>query len=267
MKKYKIALAGNPNVGKTCIFNSLTGSNQHVGNWPGVTVERKEGNVNVDGSEYEIVDLPGIYSFSPNTIDEKISRDFLVEEKPDGVILVVDASNLERNLYILTQALELRKKVILVLNMMDVVRKENMKIDTDNLKNILGIPIIEACASTGEGIKELTRELKRLDSWEMPGFRIDYGERVDKAIDILADYFESKGILYDKRWFAIKALEDDRQILSFIHARNDSSDLFNEIQLAKNEINKYVSDLDTFFIEKKYGFVSGIVHECVKVCL
>ncbi|MCK9475888.1 MAG: ferrous iron transport protein B [Candidatus Muirbacterium halophilum] len=264
MKKYKIALAGNPNVGKTCIFNSLTGSNQHVGNWPGVTVERKEGYITISGAEYEIVDLPGIYSFSPNTLDEKISRDFLVEEKPDAVILVVDASNLERNLYILTQALELKKKVILVMNMMDIVRKENIKIDIEGLKKILGIPVIEACASKCEGNEEIKKELARLDEWEIPEFRINYGERVDKAIDILGDFFEKKGITYDKRWFAIKTLEDDKQILALIQGRDDSAELFKEIDLAKKEIEKYVNDLDTFFIEKKYGFVSGVVHECVK---
>ncbi|MCK9225617.1 MAG: ferrous iron transport protein B [Candidatus Muirbacterium halophilum] len=264
MKKYKIALAGNPNVGKTCIFNSLTGSNQHVGNWPGVTVERKEGYITISGAEYEIVDLPGIYSFSPNTLDEKISRDFLVEEKPDAVILVVDASNLERNLYILTQALELKKKVILVMNMMDIVRKENIKIDIEGLKKILGIPVIEACASKCEGNEEIKKELAKLDEWEIPEFRINYGERVDKAIDILGDFFEKKGITYDKRWFAIKTLEDDKQILALIQGRDDSAELFKEIDLAKKEIEKYVNDLDTFFIEKKYGFVSGVVHECVK---
>jgi len=266
IKKIKVALAGNPNVGKTCVFNALTGSNQHVGNWPGVTVEKKEGFFNDGRTEVELVDLPGIYSFSPNSLDEKISRDFLLQDDVEGVVLVVDASNLERNLYLLTQALELRKKTILVLNMMDVVRKENMKINIKELSDILGVPVIEAVASNGEGINHLRDAIIQFSEYDKPDFKINYGERIDCAIDELALYLNENKVMsnYDPRWLSIKLLEDDIEIFREFEKNGSSKEISEIVDEKRKIIERYAADdIDTFFIEKKYGYVSGLVKEVV----
>ena len=150
----KIALAGNPNCGKTTMFNALTGSNQYVGNWPGVTVEKKEGKLK-GHKEVVLQDLPGIYSLSPYTLEEVVARNYLINEKPDAIINIIDATNLERNLYLSTQLLELGVPVIMALNMMDLVRKRGDEIDKAKLAKALGCEVMECSALKGEGIKEL----------------------------------------------------------------------------------------------------------------
>ncbi|MGM0608889.1 MAG: ferrous iron transport protein B [Candidatus Muiribacteriota bacterium] len=267
MENLKIALAGNPNVGKTCVFNYLTGSNQHVGNWPGVTVEKKEGYFKKEGINVEIVDLPGIYSFSPNSLDEKISRDFLIEENPDGVVLVVDATNLERNLFLLVQVLELKKKAILVLNMMDEVRKSKINIDTKELSKILNIPVIESVAFKGEGISLLKDEILKFNEREEPEFKIDYGERIDGAVNKFASFLEVQFPKYDKRWLSIKALESDPDVMAMIENNPYRNQILEELENTRKEIGKYGDELDTFFIERKFGYVSGLTKECVKKSL
>ena len=156
---YKIALAGNPNSGKTTVFNYLCGAREKIGNWPGTTVEKKQGYFTYQDERVEVVDLPGTYSLSVYSVDERIARDFLIKEKPDLVVCVIDATNLERNLYLVIQLLELGQAVLLDLNMMDRVRKANIKIDTQKLSKILGIDIVETVASKGEGIDELKEKI------------------------------------------------------------------------------------------------------------
>ncbi|MFW6139620.1 MAG: FeoB small GTPase domain-containing protein, partial [Spirochaetota bacterium] len=151
-KEIRVAVAGNPNSGKTTVFNNLTGSHQHVGNWPGVTVEKKEGMFKYNGCRVKVVDLPGTYSLSAYSIDERIARSFLLEEKPDAVVTVIDASNLERNLYLVIQLLELGANVVLDLNMMDIVEKRGLKIDKENISRILGAPVVDTIAFRGKGI-------------------------------------------------------------------------------------------------------------------
>ena len=153
--KRRIALVGNPNCGKTTLFNSLTGSNQYVGNWPGVTVEKKEGTAKLDGNEYTVVDLPGIYSLSPYSMEEIVARDFIIEEKPDCVIDIVDATNLERNFYLTIQLLELERPMVVALNFMDDVAKRGDQIDIPRMSRELGVPVVPIVARTGEGIDEL----------------------------------------------------------------------------------------------------------------
>ena len=148
----KIGLAGNPNCGKTTMFNELTGSSQYVGNWPGVTVEKKGGKLK-GNKDVEIVDLPGIYSLSPYTLEEVVTRDFMINDKPDAIINIVDASNIERNLYLTTQILELGIPTVIALNMMDIVKKNGDKIDVDKLSKLLGCPVVETSAIKGNGIK------------------------------------------------------------------------------------------------------------------
>jgi ferrous iron transport protein B len=153
--KIKIALIGNPNCGKSSLFNALTGSRQHVGNWPGKTVEKKEGYCNYNGTELEIVDLPGTYSLTAYSIEEVITRDYLINEKPDAVISVIDASNLERNLYLTIQVLEMGIPTIVALNMADLAKANGISIDIDQLQNALAAPIVETIASEGAGITDL----------------------------------------------------------------------------------------------------------------
>jgi ferrous iron transport protein B len=155
MKKRRIALAGNPNAGKTTIFNALTGANQHVGNWPGKTVERKTGHFRYRGYEIELVDLPGTYSLSAYSPEEVIARDFILNESPDLVVIVVDAANLERNLYLAVQVLELEVPAILVLNMIDMADARGFQIDDEQLSRTLQVPVVSAVARKGRGIKEL----------------------------------------------------------------------------------------------------------------
>ena len=155
----KFALAGNPNCGKTTMFNALTGANQYVGNWPGVTVEKKEGKVKGNKEDnITVVDLPGIYSLSPYTLEEVVSRDFLLNEDPDVIIDLVDATNIERNLYLTTQLIETGVPVVIALNMADLIEKRGLKIDTKRLSMVLGCPIIETSALKGTGLKELIAE-------------------------------------------------------------------------------------------------------------
>jgi ferrous iron transport protein B len=159
MPEYTVALAGNPNVGKSTIFNALTGSRQHVGNWPGKTVEKKEGNFSFDGFKLKVVDLPGTYSLTPFSMEEIIARDYIVEEHPDMVVVVLDAANLERNLYLVVQVLETRTPVVVALNMNDVAQSRGLKIDASRLAVKLNAPVVPTVASTGEGIEELKRTI------------------------------------------------------------------------------------------------------------
>ena len=155
MSDFTIAVAGNPNVGKSTVFNALTGSRQHVGNWPGKTVEKKEGTLHHEGREFKVVDLPGTYSLTAYSLEEMIARDYIVEEHPDVVLVVVDAANLERNLYLVVQVLETGAKVIVALNMSDVAKTRGLKIDIPRLSQGLGVPVVPTVASKGDGVAEL----------------------------------------------------------------------------------------------------------------
>jgi len=169
MRKLRIALAGNPNAGKTTIFNALTGSNQHVGNWPGKTVEQKTGKFQYDGCQIELVDLPGTYSLSAYSPEEVIARDFILNQSPDLVLIVIDAANLERNLYLAVQVLELEVPSVIILNMIDMAEARGYQIDLDHLSQILQAPVITAVARKGRGIKEIKELiLNSLQQYTMP---------------------------------------------------------------------------------------------------
>ena len=203
----KIALAGNPNSGKTTIFNALTGSSQHVGNWPGVTVEKKDGRLK-GKPDVVIQDLPGIYSLSPYTLEEVVTRNYLVAEKPDTIINIVDASNLERNLYLTTQLLELGIPVVIALNMMDIVRKRGDKIDVSKLQDQLRCPVVETSAVSGDGLQQLINqacELAQLGKASQP--QIVFSQRLEKTLAQVGDLLETAGVLKRpelKRWLAVK---------------------------------------------------------------
>ncbi len=216
-KEITIALAGNPNSGKTTVFNNLTGARQHVGNWPGVTVERKEGYVSYQGYSIKVVDLPGVYSLTAYSLDEIIARNFVVEEKPDMVVDVVDASNLERNLYLAVQLMEMGARLIIALNMMDQAESRGHVIDVPRLSQLIGVPIIPMVASRNRGTEELLRGIVNVGGNKVQGveLRLRYDEHVEEELAKLEELISETELSekYSPRWLAIKLLEDDGEIV------------------------------------------------------
>ncbi|HNR80165.1 MAG TPA: ferrous iron transport protein B, partial [Mesotoga infera] len=213
LKKTTVALLGNPNVGKTSIFNCLTGSKQIVANWPGVTVEKRVGSLKHGDIALDIVDLPGTYTLGSRSIDEKIARDFLIDERPNVVVVIGDAINLERSLYLLLQVLELRGDVVLVVNAVDEARKAGLEIDKNELGKQLGIPVVMTSAATGEGIEELKETLVK-SVRSSSHIHYLFSEEIEQRIEALAGRFRLVPALseFDSRWLAIKSLEHDSEV-------------------------------------------------------
>jgi ferrous iron transport protein B len=216
-KEITIALAGNPNSGKTTVFNSLTGARQHVGNWPGVTVEKKEGNCSYNGYSIKVVDLPGVYSLTAYSLDEVIARNFVVEGKPDVVVDIVDASNLERNLYLTVQLLEMGAWVIVALNMMDEADSRNYHIDVAGLSHLLGTPVVPMVANRNRGTVELFDEIVKVaeNKARVKGLKVEYGREVEQEISKLEKLISQSELSskYSPRWLAVKLLERDEEII------------------------------------------------------
>lgn len=217
-KEITVALAGNPNCGKTTVFNNLTGAHQHVGNWPGKTVEKKEGVCEFQGYRLKIVDLPGVYSLTAYSPDEVVARDFILEEKPDIVVDILDASNLERNLYLTVQILEMRAPLVIVLNMMDMAESRNYRIDVGGLSREIGAPVVPMVANRNRGTDVLLQEI--VNSFERKSERkeikLHYGHELEQHISELEDIIASDEELsrrYPPRWLAIKLLEEDEEVL------------------------------------------------------
>ncbi len=210
----KVALAGNPNVGKSLIFNALTGARQKVGNWPGVTVERKEGICEYKGIKMQVVDLPGIYSLTATSIDEKIARDYILNEKPDVVVDIVDASNLERNLYLTLQLIEMEANIVVALNKIDLAESRGYRIDVKKLSMELEVPVVPMVAIRNEGIEELKRAIVyAARNPKKPVIR--YTDEIERVIDSIQKKVVENSILpeYPPRFVAIKLLELDEDIL------------------------------------------------------
>ncbi len=262
----KIALAGNPNVGKSTLFNALTGSHQHVGNWPGKTVEKKEGRLHLDGQDVIVVDLPGTYSLTAYSIEEIISRDFIINERPGAVIAVVDAANLERNLYLVTQVLELETPVILALNMSDIARNRGLSIDPQKLsRGLNGAPVIETVGSSGIGVDALKTAIRQTAAVaDQRPARIVYSEALENEIAQLEPAIRAVPALvqqYRPRWLAIKLLEADEDILkrleahpTLIAAGHAGSE---RIEAATGE------DAETLITDARYNFIGGLVSEAL----
>jgi len=255
-----IALAGNPNVGKSTLFNALTGSHQHVGNWPGKTVEKKEGSLRVGGDEIVVVDLPGTYSLTAYSIEEIISRDFILLEQPGAVVVVVDAANLERNLYLVTQLMELDIPLVLALNMIDMARKRGMRIDVRLLSARLGgIPVVEVVGNSGIGIESLKEAIRTIVRRSDPGtVRIPYDDAVEAELPLLQTAIESAGFPRP-RWTAIKLLEGDLQVTETIAQRGGGA-LVEAAQAAMTRIEAATGeDAETLLTDGRYQFIMGLV--------
>ena len=216
-KEIIIALAGNPNSGKTTVFNNLTGARQHVGNWPGVTVEKKEGSCSKRDYNIKVVDLPGVYSLTAYSPDEVIARDFILEEKPDAVVDIVDASNLERNLYLTVQLLEMGARVIVALNMMDQADSREHRIDVTGLSHLLGVPVIPLVASRNQGTTELLEEMVNVakNKTNVKGLKVEYGKEVEEELAELEGVVCKSKLAskYSPRWLAVKLLEGDEEVV------------------------------------------------------
>ncbi|WP_294847150.1 ferrous iron transport protein B [uncultured Eubacterium sp.] len=252
----KIALAGNPNCGKTTLFNALTGSNQYVGNWPGVTVEKKEGKLKKH-SEVTITDLPGIYSLSPYTIEEIVARDYLINEKPDAVLNIIDGTNLERNLYLTTQVVELGIPVVVAVNMMDIVRKNGDKINIEELSRQLACPVYEISALKGTGIKEVANAAVEAASKEPTEPQHKYSGVVEHALAHIEEAALHSMPDNQQRWYAIKIFEGDEKVLEQV--KIDSATLAhikNDIESAEKELD---DDAESIITNERYLYIASII--------
>lgn len=268
MEKIKIALAGNPNVGKSTLFNQLTGMRQHVGNWPGKTVEKKEGTFKYGGYEMDVVDLPGNYSITAYSVEEIVSRDYIVNEDPDVIVNVVEAANLERNLYLTIQMLELGANVVLALNMNKFADEKGFKIDIDMLSTLLGIPVVKFEAVDETGREDLLKSiLKVLKSPNNVIDRIEYGSEIDEHILQLKKVIdETKTELNSpSSWIALKLLEDDIEIVEKVkNSVNGSKILEETIKIQKHLSKVFGDDPDAAITDARYGFIAGLIQESVE---
>ena len=261
----RIALAGNPNCGKTTMFNALTGANQYVGNWPGVTVEKKEGRLKTSKGDEEIIitDLPGIYSLSPYTLEEVVSRDYLLKERPEAVINLVDATNIERNLYLTSQLLELGIPVVIALNMSDLLAKKGDRIDTERLSALFGCQVVETSALKGTGLKEVTDQAvdaAREQKWKAPGrvFPARVESAILKAEEALGDRVEPSL----RRWYAIKLLERDPKVEADLKL---SASAMASIRTEADSLERDMDDdMESIITDARYGYIGEVIGEAVK---
>ena len=258
----RIALAGNPNCGKTTMFNDLTGANQYVGNWPGVTVEKKEGKYTKD-KDVTVTDLPGIYSLSPYSPEEIVARDYLLDGDPDVVINLIDATNLERNLYLTTQILELGLPVVIALNMMDLVEKNGDKIDVDKLSRELGCPIVPTSALKGRGMDELVKTAIELGKKGVPAApQIRFSDEIETALAKIIDVLGSRVSSATARWFAIKVLEGEERTISQLKLTDADKKTVDAIRDAlETELD---DDAESIVTSARYDEIAGVVDDTVK---
>ena len=262
----KIALAGNPNCGKTTMFNALTGANQYVGNWPGVTVEKKEGKLKGKkgkGEEIIVTDLPGIYSLSPYTLEEVVSRDYVLKENPDVIIDLVDATNIERNLYLTTQLIETGVPVVIALNMADLLEKRGIKIDTKRLSMLLDCPIIETSALKGEGLDKLIDEAVKTakkSSVDLP--KEIFTKEMEEAISEVKEVLPSSITEDKKRWYAVKFLENDEKVKEAMKLSASGQSL---VDSKRQDLEKkHDDDMESIVTDERYKFIQKIVNTTVK---
>ncbi|MBL0712898.1 MAG: ferrous iron transport protein B [Desulfosarcina sp.] len=271
MSDITLALAGNPNSGKTTLFNALTGSRQHVGNYPGVTVEKKEGLYVHEDRRLKIVDLPGTYSLTAYSLEEVVARDFLVNEKPAAVIDIVDAANLERNLYLTLQFMEMGVPVIVALNMIDVAEKRGIDIDTEKLSRLLNVPVVATIARRGQGKAELIEVAERIvgDDVRQPTLDISYGEDIDRALLEMEKAISAARFLtdtYRPRWIALKYIEKDEQIRGL--GRKADAELSRSLETIVSKVAGHIkATLDLYpeavIADHRYGFIRSVLQQGV----
>ena len=253
----KIALAGNPNCGKTTLFNALTGSNQFVGNWPGVTVEKKEGKLK-GHKDVTIMDLPGIYSLSPYTLEEVVARNYLIKERPDAILNIVDGTNIERNLYLSTQIMELGIPVIMAVNMMDIVEKNGDKIHIDKLAKKLGCEVVTISALKGTGIKEAADKAVQIAQKKGAAVPVhEFDKDVEAVIRTVESKLGSDIVNEQKRFFAIKLLEKDDKITEQMKSVPDVSAEIKQLE------DKFDDDTESIITNERYVYISSIIGDCV----
>lgn len=264
-KKITVALAGNPNSGKTTIFNALTGTRQKVGNYPGVTVEKKEGHFTKKGCDFNVVDLPGTYSLTAYSIEEIVARNFILDNHPDVVVDVVDASNIERNLYLAVQLMELQVPLILVFNMSDIAKQRGIIFDIQQLSTLLGVKIIETVGSKEQGIDELLDaviETAEADC-RIPA-KVTYGTEIENELSRIEDVLDAEHELVEKygsRWTALKLIENDKEILDKGHTPK----VLEVVQESRDRLRSLFHDEPEILVaDRRYGFISGACEEAVK---
>ena len=269
-KKLTVALAGNPNSGKTTIFNNLTGTRQHVGNYPGVTVEKKEGRLEYKSYDINVVDLPGTYSLTAYSIDEIVARNFVVEEKPDVVIDIIDASNLERNLYLATQLMELGVPLILAFNMSDIAEKQGLLIDKDRLSELLGVPIVFTVATRKQGMNELLDEIIKLveGRTELRRTMVGYGRELQEELTKIENILvKDKDLIqkYPPRWLAVKLLENDSEVVEKIKESPCSREILEATKKSAAHLRGILGDTpEAIIADSRYGFIGGACSEAVE---
>ena len=261
----RIALAGNPNCGKTTMFNALTGANQYVGNWPGVTVEKKEGKLKSKKVKEEVVvtDLPGIYSLSPYTLEEVVSRDYLLKENPDVIVDLVDATNIERNLYLTTQLIETGVPVVIALNMVDLLEKRGIKIDVARLSMLLDCPIVETSALKGEGLDKLIDEaIKTAKKKEADLPKEIFNKDLEDAVSAAAEVLPSSIDANKTRWYAVKFLEKDSKVAESIKLTDSAAKKIEELRADLEK--SHDDDMESIVTDERYKFIQKIVGTTVK---
>ena len=261
----KIGLAGNPNSGKTTMFNNLTGAKQYVGNWPGVTVEKKSGKIK-GYKDIELVDLPGVYSLSPYTLEEVVTRNFMIDDKPDAIINIIDASNIERNLYLTTQILELGIPTVIALNMIDIVEKRGDVIDIDKLSKILGCPVVKTSALKGNGTKDVAmKAIEIAKSNKGTNFNMSFSTEVADALKDIKSLMKSNNITsigLNEQWMAIKIFERDSNFMEKLSLDNNVEEKIEAI-IAKCE-KEFDDDSEGIITGERYEFIGSIVSKVIK---
>lgn len=260
----RIALAGNPNCGKTTMFNNITGAKQHVGNYPGVTVEKKEGHTSFDGHELLFIDLPGTYSLTARSLDELVARNVIVNDNPDVIVNVLDASNLERNLYLAAQLLELEKPMVIALNMADVAEEMGIKYDLKKMAEMTGATIVSTVGRTNIGTKDLLEAtISVAASQKAPGVTINYGDLLEGKISELVEELKQAGtVTYPLRWIAIKLLEKDADVIGKVMRFDNTEAVIQKAEAIREEIKDQV-DLDVVFQEYRHRFAVEVYNKCL----
>ena len=264
--KIQVALAGNPNCGKTSIFNNMTGSRQHVGNYAGVTVEKKVGETKIDGHDIEIIDLPGTYSLTARSLDELAARNVIINENPELIANVVDASNLERNLYLTAQLIELEQPLLLVLNMVDVAKEMGLKFNNKKLEELTGSTVVETIGRVNKGTEDALRGIVKVSKErKIPNVRVNYGEVLEPAIaELEVEVAKLDTGRYPHRWVAIKLLEQDTDIIEKVQELDKSGVVLSKAEALRTELNKSV-DMDIVFQEYRHSFAVDVFNGVLEV--